>query len=264
VELIDIGANLTHNSFDVDRDEVISRAEAARITRMIITGASERGSLDAYELAQAHPGRMFSTAGVHPHHATDYSDDLHEILELLSRNKEVVAVGECGLDYFRNFSPKEDQRDAFIRQLAIATRSGLPVFLHQRDAHDEFVEILKPRLADISCAVAHCFTGDEDQLQEYIDMGLYIGITGWICDERRGAHLQDIVGLVPDDRLMLETDAPYLLPRSLTPKPSSRRNEPAFLREVLKVVARSRGQSEEHVAAVTTKTAETFFALDTG
>ena len=135
------------------------------------------------------------------------------------------------------------------------------VFLHQRDAHADFVDILRPVLPRLSRAVAHCFTGQRDELRELLDLGLYIGITGWICDERRGHHLQDIVGMIPDDRLMIETDAPYLLPRSLVPKPKSRRNEPVYLREVLRVVAEARGQSEEEVAAATTRTAEQFFGL---
>ena len=261
MELIDIGANLTHDSFDADRDDVIHRAHESGINRMILTGASEEGSVEALKLAQTRPGQMFSTAGVHPHHAADYTDDVHRLLSELTQNEEVVAVGECGLDFFRDFSPRDDQRAAFKRQLDIAEETGLPVFLHQRDAHDAFVEILEPRLPKISRAVAHCFTGDEAALRKYIDLGLYIGITGWICDERRGAHLQDIVGLIPGDRLMIETDAPYLLPRSLRPKPATRRNEPAYLREVLRVVAAARGESEEHVAAVTTATAETFFSL---
>ena len=138
----------------------------------------------------------------------------------------------------------------------------MPVFLHQRDAHDDFIEILQPALGKIPRAVAHCFTGGETELREYIDMGLYIGITGWICDERRGAHLQEIVGLIPGDRLLLETDAPYLLPRSLKPKPKSRRNEPHHLREVLRVVARSMGRDEEDVARLSTENAERFFALN--
>lgn len=261
MQLIDIGANLTHDSFDVDRDAVICRAKDAGITRMILTGASGHGSKEALQLAQAWPGMMFSTAGVHPHHAADYSDDVHQLLLAITANEEVVAVGECGLDFYRDFSPREDQRAAFKQQLDIATETGLPVFLHQRDAHEDFVEILEPRLPGISRAVAHCFTGEETALQKYIDMDLYIGVTGWICDERRGAHLKDIVGLIPSDRLMLETDAPYLLPRSLEPKPANRRNEPAYLREVLRVVAQARGESEQQVAADTTATAETFFSL---
>ncbi len=261
-ELIDIGANLTHDTFNVDRVEVIRRAEEAGIMRMIITGGSEQGSRDALSLAEKYPGQMYSTAGVHPHHASEYSDAVQQTLIELLRHDAVVAVGECGLDYFRNFSPVTDQRNAFQRQLEIAEEFQLPVFLHQRDAHDDFIEILQPALGKIPRAVAHCFTGGETELREYIDMGLYIGITGWICDERRGAHLQEIVGLIPDNRLLLETDAPYLLPRSLKPKPKSRRNEPHHLREVLRVVARSMGRDEEDIASLSTENAERFFALN--
>ncbi|MGI9202408.1 MAG: TatD family hydrolase [Woeseiaceae bacterium] len=261
MQLIDIGANLTHDSFDRDRDDVIRRARDSGVCRMILTGASIQGSQDALALAESHPALMSATAGVHPHHATEYSEDVHQLLRDLAAREVVVAVGECGLDYFRDFSPRDAQRYAFERQLELAAETRLPLFLHQRDAHGDFVEILEPRLGDLSHAVAHCFTGDEDQLRKYIDMGLHIGITGWICDERRGTHLKEIVHLIPDDRLMLETDAPYLLPRTLSPKPSSRRNEPAFLPEVLRVVAAARGQSMEALAALTTATANRFFNL---
>jgi len=261
MQLVDIGANLAHDSFDNDRDEVLARAFEAGVSTIVLTGSSEQSNADAAALAKSHPGRLFSTAGVHPHHASDYNMRLHEAIRTLTTEPAVVAVGECGLDYFRNFSPRDAQRNAFEKQLQLAEETGLPVFLHQRDAHEEFVEILEPRLPGLSRAVAHCFTGDEVQLERYLHMGLYIGITGWICDERRGAHLQDIIGMIPDDRLMIETDAPYLLPRSLKPRPSSRRNEPAFLREVLRVVAEARGQTEEAVAAATTATARQFFGL---
>ena len=215
----------------------------------------------AAALAEAHPGTLYSTAGVHPHHAADYSDASDALIRSLVENPVVVAVGECGLDYFRNFSPRDAQLDAFRRQLDIAKDTGLPVFLHQRDAHDDFVEILESTLPDISRAVAHCFTGEHESLREYLAMGLYIGITGWICDERRGRHLHDIVDVIPDDRLLIETDAPYLLPRTIRPKPKTRRNEPMHLPEVLRVVAEARGQSEEHVAKVTTENARRFFNL---
>jgi TatD DNase family protein len=183
------------------------------------------------------------------------------LIRSLVAKDAVVAVGECGLDYFRNFSPRDAQLDAFRRQLQIAKETGLPVFLHQRDAHDDFIDVLEPSLPGLSRAVAHCFTGEHESLREYIELGLYIGITGWICDERRGKHLHDIVSVVPDDRLLIETDAPYLLPRTIKPKPKTRRNEPAYLPEVLRVVAQARGQSEDHVAQITTENATRFFAL---
>jgi len=259
--LIDIGANLTHDSFADDLQQILARAEAAGVTRMIVTGSSDQGNIDAAELAAAHPGRLYATAGVHPHHAADYTTASDELIRSLLRRDCVIAIGECGLDYFRNFSPREAQLEAFRSQLDIAADSGLPVFLHQRDAHDDFVDVLEPALPKISRAVAHCFTGEGESLREYLAMGLWIGITGWICDERRGAHLQDIVAEIPDDRLLIETDAPYLLPRSLSPKPKSRRNEPAHLVEVLRVVAAARDQSEQHVAEITTANAIEFFGL---
>jgi TatD DNase family protein len=260
-ELIDIGANLAHDSFDDDREAMMQRAAAAGVTTMIVTGSSDASNQRAAALAEAHPGTLYSTAGVHPHHAADYSDASDALIRSLVENPVVVAVGECGLDYFRNFSPRDAQLDAFRRQLDIAKDTGLPVFLHQRDAHDDFVEILESTLPDISRAVAHCFTGEHESLREYLAMGLYIGITGWICDERRGRHLHDIVDVIPDDRLLIETDAPYLLPRTIKPRPKTRRNEPMYLPEVLRVVAEARGQSEEHVANVTTENARRFFNL---
>jgi TatD DNase family protein len=261
MKLVDIGANLAHDSFDSDRDAVIERARAAGVYRLIVTGSSAASNSAALDIARSFPGEIFSTAGLHPHHASDYSDELHASIRELLLDERVVAVGECGLDYFRNFSPPDAQRTAFERQLELAVDSGKPVFLHQRDAHRDFVDLLKPRLPGISRGVAHCFTGTGDELRELLDLGLYIGITGWICDERRGSHLADIVDLVPDDRLMIETDAPYLLPRTLRPRPGTRRNEPAWLPEVLRVLAEYRGQSIERVANATTVTANRFFAL---
>ena len=259
--LIDIGANLAHDSFDDDRDEVLQRAAAAGVARIIVTGSSDDSNTRAAALAETSNGILFSTAGVHPHHASDYTDESDALIRALVTKDVVVAVGECGLDYFRNFSPRAAQLDAFRRQLQIAKDTGLPVFLHQRDAHDDFIDVLEPFLPELSNAVAHCFTGEHESLREYVDLGLYIGITGWICDERRGKHLHDIVSIVPDERLLIETDAPYLLPRTLQPRPKTRRNEPAYLPEVLRVVAEARGQSVDHVAQITTENAARFFAL---
>ncbi len=259
--LIDIGANIAHNSFDEDRADMMRRAVDAGVNRIIVTGSNDESNVQAANLAEQFPGVLYSTAGVHPHHASDYSDDSDALIRSLVKKDCVVAVGECGLDYFRNFSPRDAQLNAFKRQLDIAKESGLPVFLHQRDAHDDFVEMLEPALPDLSRAVAHCFTGEGESLREYIAMGLYIGITGWICDERRGKHLHDIVSIIPDDKLLIETDAPYLLPRTIRPRPKSRRNEPMYLPEVVRVVAEARGQTEDHIAAITRENASRFFAL---
>ena len=260
--LIDIGINLTHDSYDKDRDAVMARAAAAGVTQMVVTGASGTGSHKATELARQHKGRLFATAGVHPHHATELTPALVTELEQLVREPQTVAVGECGLDYFRDFSPRDVQRAAFAEQLGIAARVGKPVFLHQRDAHQDFIAILREHGKAIAAgAVAHCFTGTAAELADYLELGLAIGITGWICDERRGKHLLPLMREIPPAKLMLETDGPYLLPRDLQPKPASRRNEPAFLPHIAATVARARGESLETLANSTTLAARTFFRL---
>jgi TatD DNase family protein len=259
MELIDIGINLAHDSFDADRDAVLARARDAGVVQMIVTGSSEESTAKACDLARAHPGMLFSTAGVHPHHAADLTAEALPALEAAAREHEVVAVGECGLDYFRDFSPRELQRRAFGWQLEIAAKVGKPVFLHQRDAHDDFLAILKEHR--VTRGVAHCFTGGEAERDAYLALGLHIGITGWINDERRGKHLRDVVKGIPADRLMLETDAPYLLPRDIKPAPKSRRNEPHYLPYVARAVAVARGESVENVASASTRTSRAFFAV---
>jgi TatD DNase family protein len=260
-ELIDIGANLAHDSFDNDREALIQRALDAGVKTIIVTGSTAQSSRDALELAWQYPGTLYATAGVHPHYAKDYTNDTGETLSELLVHDEVVAAGECGLDYFRNFSTQDDQERAFESLLEIAVNHRVPVFLHQRDAHDRFVEILKKHLDRIPRAVAHCFTGTENELAELIDLDLYIGITGWICDERRGHHLRDLVGRIPADRLMIETDAPYLLPRDLDPKPKTRRNEPMYLPHILHTIATATAVDEADLARQTTENARRFFEL---
>ena len=261
LELIDIGANLTHDSFDSDRKDLIRRALDVGVKTMIVTGSTAQSSADALELARKYPGTLYATAGVHPHYAKDYSDDTGKKLGELLNHNEVVAAGECGLDYFRNFSSQDDQVRVFESLLEIATDHQVPVFLHQRDAHDRFVGILKEHLDRIPRAVAHCFTGAQNELDELIDLDLYIGITGWICDERRGHHLRELVGRIPSNRLMIETDAPYLLPRDLNPKPKTRRNEPMHLPHILTAIADATGVDAVDLAKQTTENARRFFVL---
>ena len=261
MNLIDIGANLTHDSFDRDRDAVLQRARDAGVTRMIITGASREHSPKALALAQAHSGELFATAGVHPHHAVEYTEECDAEMRALHAHPEVVAVGECGLDYFRDFSPRPAQRRAFERQLQIAVDTQKPLFLHQRDAHADFMAMMKNFAGKIGPVVVHCFTGSREELFDYLDQDWHIGITGWLCDERRGQHLREIVGNIPAHRLMVETDAPYLLPRTLKPMPKDRRNEPAFLPHIVEELARDRGEDVGSVAANSTATAAAFFRL---
>jgi len=262
MQWLDIGVNLTHRSFDADREQVIERASAAGVSSMIVTGADLESSRAAAELARTHAGILFATAGVHPHHAATLEAPTIEALRELLAQSQVVAVGECGLDYYRNFAPRPAQRHAFESQLRLAAETGRPVFLHQREAHADFVALLRDFRSSLSGAVAHCFTGTAEELETYLELGLSIGITGWFCDERRGAHLHALVRRIPPERLMLETDAPYLMPRNLKPRPSNHRNEPMFLPHIGAAVAQARGETAEFCAAHTSAHARAFFHLD--
>jgi len=261
MHLIDIGANLTHDSFDHDRAAVIARAQAAGVVQIVVTGASREHSPKALELARQHPDVLFATAGVHPHHAVEYTDECDAEIRALHAAPEVVAVGECGLDYFRDFSPRPAQHKAFERQLQLASENGKPLFLHQRDAHADFMAMMNNFNGRLGPAVVHCFTGNRAELFDYLDLDWHIGITGWLCDERRGLHLRELVRHIPAERLMIETDAPYLLPRTLTPKPGNRRNEPAFLSHIVAELARERGEEIADTAAHATAATRAFFML---
>jgi TatD DNase family protein len=260
-ELIDIGANLTHESFAPDLPEVLRRAHLAGVSRMIVTGTGISATREAIALARTDPHRLYATAGLHPHHASEFGAAVREELRELASDQAVVAIGECGLDYYRNYSPREAQIAAFRGLLELAVQTGKPVFLHQRDAHADFMAILREFRGSLSDGVAHCFTGSRQELDDCLALDLAIGITGWICDERRGLHLLPMMSAIPATRLMVETDAPYLLPRTLKPKPAGRRNEPAYLPEVAATVASARGETVAQLAASSTAAAERFFRL---
>jgi TatD DNase family protein len=257
VTLTDIGANLTHPSFHDDLDAVLSRAAAAGVSNIVVTGTTALESEMAAQIADR--CHLYATAGVHPHHARDCGPATIAELRELAKHPRVVAIGECGLDFNRNYSPHPDQEKCFVAQLELGRELGLPLFLHSRDAHPRFAEILRHHR--VQNAVAHCFTGDKAELHAYLDLGLYIGVTGWICDERRGTHLLQLVRDIPADRLLLETDSPYLTPRDMRPQPKSRRNEPAFLPHIARTVARALGRPAEEIAAETTRNAETLFGF---
>ena len=249
--VIDIGANLAHRAFREDLPEVLARAREAGVEHVVVTGTSPMASRRAWEVARKHG--LSSTAGVHPHEASRWGRDAELALRELLAEREVVAVGECGLDFDRDFSPRPAQRAAFAAQLALAVETGKPVFLHERAAHDDFLAILREHRVR---GVVHCFTGDARALEAYLEAGMFIGMTGFVSDERRGTHLGPLLSRVPRDRLMIETDAPFL-----TPRPRRGRNEPAFLRDVLAAVARAVGRTEDEVAADTTRAARAFFGL---
>ncbi len=263
-QTIDIGVNLMHRSFGSDRERVVEAAAQAGVTPLILTGTSVRSSEAAAEYARAYPGRLYATAGVHPHDAKSCDAHTLQALRELAAGGEVVAIGECGLDYNRDFSPRDVQREVFAQQIGLAAELALPLFLHERDAHADFARLLREHRPENVPAVVHCFTGSEEELRAYLEMGLHIGITGWICDERRGRHLRELARLIPPDRLMIETDAPFLTPRDLRPKPKDGRNEPAFLPHIAAAVAECTGRSAESVMDQTTKTAKTFFNIGNG
>ena len=261
MQLLDIGVNLGHESFQHDLAAVLQRANEQGVDRLVVTGASRDGSRHALTLARAHPGVLFATAGVHPHHAIDYDDASDALLRELARDPAVVAVGETGLDYNRNYSPRDVQKQVFERQLQIAVDVQKPLFLHQRDAHADFIALLRQYRDKVPAAVVHCFTDSGDALRDYLALDCHIGITGWICDERRGSHLRELVREIPANRLMIETDAPYLLPRTVKPQPKHRRNEPMYLRHICEELARDRGEDVAVTAANSTATAAAFFGL---
>jgi TatD DNase family protein len=264
MSLVDIAGNLTNKAFREDLPAVLARAAEAGVSTIVVAGVSTTTSRRGWEMAvdrRAAGPELVATSGIHPHHASQASDEaLTEIAEI-ARKDRVVAIGECGLDYNRDFSPRDVQRRAFEAQLEIASGTTKPVYLHERDAHEDFAKILERWRPKLAGGVVHCFTGERATLERYLAMDLHIGFTGWLCDERRGQHLRELVRLVPRGRLMVETDCPYILPRDLSPKPKSGRNEPAYVAHVARAVAKHRGESFEDLAAHSTQAARAFFQL---
>ena len=270
MKLIDIGVNLMNPSYNKDREEVIKAAAAAGVSPLIVTGSGERSSLDAALYARAYnagkPGALYTTAGVHPHEVKNCGNGTILILRELVCEKSdkrscVKAIGECGLDYNRDFSPRDIQRRWFVKQAELAAELSLPLFLHERDAFADFSIILREYSASVPAAVVHCFTGTGGELEYYLSLGCYIGVTGWICDERRGKHLRELVKIIPKDRLMLETDAPFLLPRDLPFKVRNKRNESRFLPHIAETVARCLEKDPAKLAKETYANAKRFFGI---
>ena len=264
MEFIDIGVNLMSPAFDRDREAVIARAQASGVKALIITGNDIESSARAAAFVRENANlNCKSTAGVHPHNAKDWNEQtlarLEELVALYG--SDIRAIGECGLDYNRNFSPQDAQRRCFEEQLKLAAGIGKPVFLHERDAFDDFFSILNNYRANLPGVVVHCFTGQRRELEAYLSIDCYIGITGWVCDERRGSHLIPLLTTIPANRLLLETDAPYLLPRSLprSLRGKSGRNEPCFLPHIAASVAEILGKTTEQIAMETSDNAERLF-----
>ena len=256
--LFDICINLDNPQFDRDRKALLERATQVGVTHLSLTGCSLESSLFAIQWAEQYPQRYCATAGIHPHGSQEASPQIMKQIENLLSHPLVRAVGECGLDYNRNFSPRDAQISCFEAHIELATRHDFPLFLHQRDAHVDFMECMK------SCeqpAVVHCFTDTEEALLSYLERGWYIGITGWICDPKRGANLRKIVHHIPQDKIMIETDAPWLLPKDIRPKPKKRRNEPAYLPHILHVLAYCINTTPEELAKHSFDNASSFFQM---
>jgi TatD DNase family protein len=261
--LIDIGVNLLHRAFDRDREEILEAARRAGVGTLIITGTGVEESRAALDYARRSPGFLYATAGIHPHRAKDYGPAALETLDRLCK-EGAAALGECGLDYNRDYSPRALQRECFEAQVRLAAERGFPLFLHQRDAAEDFYRILGNYRPLSGPAVVHCFTGTGEELEAALELDCYIGITGWVCDERRGRHLLPLLRRIPPDRLMLETDAPFLLPRNLPGGRTGGRNEPAFLSFIAAFVAAQLGKEPALLAAETSANARRFFALPPG
>ena len=260
-ELIDIGLNLMHNSFRKDRVEIIENAKKVGVSQFIITGTTVNSSQKAADYASKYPDTLFSTSGVHPHDAKTCNGHTIFELEKISKNDCVVAIGECGLDYNRNFSPQPLQRKWFEAQVELAQRLDMPLFLHEREAHQDLVDILKKHEDVLEKSVVHCFTGTKTEAKKYIDLGCFIGVTGWICDMKRGRNLQEAVSAIPPEKLMIETDAPFLIPKNFDEKPKKNRNEPKYLPHILETIAICMGLDSKELARQVNKNTKEFFKI---
>lgn len=259
--LVDIGVNFFDKAFVEDLDDVLKRAQLAGVTGLLLTGTDLSVSERSLDLAKKHPELLCSTAGVHPHSAADWKKSTAATLRGLLAEPACVAVGETGLDFNRNFSTPKQQQFAFEEQLTLAAETGKPLFIHERDAGVRMLEMLHTWRDSINGAVVHCFTGEKKTLFGYLDLDLYIGITGWVCDERRGTHLWPLLPSIPQNRLLIESDSPWLIPRNLKPRPKKNRNEPAYLPWVLEKIAELYVLPAQEVAELTSANAQRLFNL---
>lgn len=257
---IDIGINLTNKQFHNEKEEIINRALDNGVEQMILTGTSVRGSKESAAIAEDYPEILFSTAGIHPHDAKFFTNESIDELRKLLKQDHVVSVGECGLDFDRDFSPRPVQEKCYRAQLELSIEVNKPLFLHERSAFKRFNEITEEYISKLPNAVVHCFTGTLHEAKIYLDKGFYLGFTGAVSDQNRFKHLEEVVKYIPLDRMMIETDAPFMLPKNM-PKMPNRRNEPGFLPYVAQTIANLKKLSISEVANETTKVARNFFRI---
>ena len=258
-EIADIACNFTSDRFDNDLDEVIDRAIANHITKFGLICSRLRDKDKLLEIYNRYSKDMFFTIGVHPHHANEINEEYLKKLKEVINNNNPHAIGETGLDFFRNLSTYEEQIFAFEEQIKIAIDTNKPLFLHQRDSHDDFIKILRKYSSDINKSVVHCFTGTKEQLNDYLELDCYIGVTGWICDAKRNVELRKTIKNIPLERLMIETDCPYLIPKNLEEKPKNNRNEPTYLNHIANEVATLMKKDINDIREKTYKTSLSFF-----
>ena len=258
-EIADIACNFTSDRFDNDLDEVINQAIVNNITKfgLICSRLSDIDKL--LEIYNRYSKDMFFTIGVHPHHANEINEEYLKKLKEVINNNNPHAIGETGLDFYRNLSTYEEQIFAFEEQIKIAIDTNKPLFLHQRDSHDDFIKILRKYSSDINKSVVHCFTGTKEQLNDYLELDCYIGVTGWICDAKRNVELRKTIKNIPLERLMIETDCPYLIPKNLEEKPKNNRNEPTYLNHIANEVATLMKKDINDIREKTYKTSLSFF-----
>jgi TatD DNase family protein len=258
----DIGVNLLDRRFCA-RD-VIARAAEQQVNQLCVISSNLEETIAAQAFVKNHNEQvgfqqLVYTAGVHPHHADGFSQDAIIQIKQLVSDKNMVAIGECGLDFNRNFSTQENQLRSFEAQLVCAAENKKTVYLHERDAFDDQIRLLREYLPSIPNAIVHCFTGSTRQMEAYLELGCYIGITGWVCDDKRGVDLQEAVKYLPLDRVLLETDAPYLFPKNV--KPRTKNNEPCLLPHVANKVADLKGIAVNQLSEVSLANTYKVFGL---
>ncbi|MBT8352835.1 MAG: TatD family hydrolase [Deltaproteobacteria bacterium] len=247
MKLFDSHCHLDDKIYKKDFNNVVSRANITGVLKMMIVGVDKKSSAKAVALAELHPD-LYASVGFHPHDAKECSKEAVEFLIKLAKNPKVKAWGEIGLDFNRMYSPREDQERWLVRQLEISDELNLPVIFHERESNGRLIEILAQHFKPDRKGVIHCFSGNEAELNQYLSLGLYIGITGILTIKSRGAKLRQLVPLIPSNRILIETDAPYLTPAP--EKNKFRRNEPAFVKSVLLKLAEVRGEKPDHLAKI--------------
>ena len=252
-DLFDIACNFSSEQFDDDLLEVIERAKLNNVSKFLIISASLKDFPKLHQIYTNYLEDSFFTIGTHPHHANEINADEIQIMREMIKLYKPSCVGETGLDFFRNLSTYDEQIYAFEEQIKLSIEFNKPLYLHQRDAHKDFISLVKKYKNDISKAVVHCFTGTHKELEDYLDLGFYIGLTGWICDERRNVELRESIRSIPLDKLMVETDSPFLIPRNLEKKPRNNRNEPSFLPHIVNEIATLVGLEKNELVDITYK-----------